>query len=341
MGRPGNPPGKGRPREYPGTPGGEGRKGPLLKAVTAFLNLVEVGLGCIPGVKGFYRRELERLEARERVLPCDPGQGALEGLRIALVSDIHAGPFLGEGQARLILEKVRAARPEMIFLAGDLIAQGDRDLDLLAPFLEGLDSPLGVYAVTGNHEFFHGDPEIFTERLSSAGIQVLRNRGVRVERGEGTFWICGVDDPGEGNPDLGAALEGKAAGEPALLLCHHPDFFPVAAREGVVLQVSGHTHGGQVRLPGWVPMRHTRLGYLEGLFREGESLLYVSRGIGAILLPLRLGAPAELPILSFRGGIELEPVNLEGFVVLPGEDEGVPVHAVHAGGPAARGEGHG
>ena len=264
------------------------------------LNLVEVGLGRVPGVKGFYGRELDRLEARERVLPCGPAHRVLEGFRFALVTDVHAGPFLGESQARLLLEKVRAAAPEAVFLTGDLIAQGDRDLDILAPLLEGLDPPLGVYAVTGNHEFFHGDPEVFTRRLSSAGIQVLRNRGVRVERGGGTFWICGVDDPGEGDPDLGAALEGKVPGEPALLLCHHPDFFPVAVREGVVLQVSGHTHGGQVRLLGRAPMSHTRFGYMEGLFREGESLLYVSRGVGAILLPLRLGAPAELPVLSFR-----------------------------------------
>ncbi len=312
MGRAGSPPGENPPREYPGTPGGVGGKGPFLRAVTVLLNLLEVGLGRVPGVKGLYGRGLARLEARERILPLPPSHPVLEGLRVLLVSDIHAGPFLGERQARLLLEKARAASPDMVFLAGDLIAQGDGDLDLLAPFLEGLDPPLGVYAVTGNHEFFHGRPELFEERLSSLGIHVLRNRGVRVRRGGGSVWVCGVDDPGEGEPDLDAALEGRAPGEPALLLCHHPDFFPLAARAGVVLQASGHTHGGQVKILGRAPMRHTRLGYLEGLFRKGESLLYVSRGVGAILLPLRIGAPAELPVLAFGREKALSP---------PGETE--------------------
>ena len=290
------PPGGG----YPGTPGGMGRNGTVLRAFTRVLNLLEVGLGLVPGVRRFYGRSLARLAAGEVSLPLEPSRRpALSGLRAAHLSDIHAGPFLGRRESRLLLEKVKAAEPEIVFFTGDLIAQGDGDLELLSPLLEGLDPPLGAFAVTGNHEHFHGDPATFTERLSSLGVRVLRNQGVRVERGRSSLWVCGVDDPGEGRPDLEAALAGRREGEPAVLLCHHPDFFPLAARAGVALQVSGHTHGGQVRFFGITPLKHTRLGYMEGLFREGESLLYVSRGLGAILLPLRIGAPPELPVLTF------------------------------------------
>jgi len=290
------------PRVFPGTPGGVGRKGPLLRAATYVLNLLEVGLGRVPGVKKLYARRLAGLAPREVAIPLDRPDPGLAGFRALHLSDIHAGPFLGGEAAGILLKKSGEAAPEAVFLSGDLIAQGDGDLELLDPLLDGLSPPLGVFAVTGNHEFFHGNPDLFAERLSSRRIQVLRNRGVRLEREGGSIWICGVDDPGEGRPDLDAALEGRREGEPAILLCHHPDFFPAAAKAGVTLQVSGHTHGGQVRVLGWTPMSHTRLGYLAGLFSQGESFLYVSRGIGAILLPLRIGAPPELPVLTFPSG---------------------------------------
>ncbi len=287
------------PGFYAGTPGKRGRKGWFLRGVTTFLNFVERSLGRVPWVKDAYGRILAGLEAKDVLLPVREDLPALEGLRIALLSDLHAGPFLGKEEARRILEVTRAASPDLVCLCGDLIAMGNSDLDLLEPLLAGLDPPLGTFAVTGNHEFFHGDPALLQARLEERGIRVLRNRGIRVERGGGSLWVCGVDDPGEGEPDLEAALEGRRDGEPAILLCHHPDFFPRAAREGIVLQVSGHTHGGQFRFFRRALVAHTRLGYLQGLFRRGESLLYVSGGVGAILLPWRIGAPPELPVLVF------------------------------------------
>src|SRR5690606_3901908 len=134
-----------------------------------------------------------------------------------------------------------------------------------------------------------------------AGVQVLCNRGVRLARGRASLWLCGVDDLTEGRPDVDAALAGRDAGEPCVMLSHHPDLFPEIAERGVDLTLSGHTHGGQIAPFGLVPIRHSAHGYDRGAFARDGSRLYVGRGIGAVILPLRIGAAPELPIITLRG----------------------------------------
>jgi len=131
-------------------------------------------------------------------------------------------------------------------------------------------------------------------------VRVLMNRGQRLEFGGRSLWLCGVDDLTEGRPDLDAALRGRRADEPTVLISHHPDVFRVASRAGVDLQLSGHTHGGQIRLLGWSPYHHSRLGYEAGLYRHGRGQLFVSRGAGVSLLPLRIGTRAEVSLLRLK-----------------------------------------
>ena len=114
------------------------------------------------------------------------------------------------------------------------------------------------------------------------------------------MWIAGVDDLTESDPDLARAMYGADPDEPMLLLSHHPDFFIEAVDAGVDLQLSGHTHGGQVVVFDWTPLTHTVFGYWRGLFQHEKSQLYVSRGVGVTVLPLRIGASAEVPVLNLR-----------------------------------------
>jgi hypothetical protein len=223
---------------------------------------------------------------------------ALRGLTVAFLSDLHAGSFMGEADLCRIFAEVQRREPDLVCLGGDLINTREREVLLFREPLRLLRPPLGVWAVPGNHDHFYGsDIGLWEAFLHEQGVRVLMNRGERILRGGDSLWLAGVDDLTEGDPSLRAALAGRRDDEPALLLAHHPDFFFEAAAAGVDLQLSGHTHGGQAKFFGWAPIRHSRFGYERGLFEEAGSQLYVSRGVGVTLLPLRLDAPAQVPIV--------------------------------------------
>ena len=222
----------------------------------------------------------------------------LAGLRLALISDLHVGFFLDPEDLAAVIERVLAARPDAVLLCGDLVNQFGHECELLARGLENLNAPFGVFAVPGNHDYYADRSlRVWRRALERVGAQVLLNSGVRLEYRGAAFWLAGVDDLREGVPDVRAALRGREPGETSVLLSHHPDFFPEAAHAGVELTLSGHTHGGQVLLGGRTPLRHTRHGFWSGRFERGASQLYVGRGAGVSFLPVRLGAPPELPII--------------------------------------------
>jgi hypothetical protein len=240
----------------------------------------------------------EGREPAEVPIRAEGSAAALSGLRLALVSDLHVGFFLDPEDLAVLVERVLAARPDAVLLCGDLVNQFGDECGLLAEGLKDLRAPLGVYAVPGNHDYY-ADRSLRRWRaaVESVGAHVLLNEGVRIERAGASLWLAGVDDLREGEPDLAAALAGREGGEPAVLLSHHPDFFPHAARERVDLTLSGHTHGGQVLFGGRTPLRHTRHGFWSGRYAHGAAQLYVGRGAGVSFLPVRSGAPPELPIL--------------------------------------------
>jgi predicted MPP superfamily phosphohydrolase len=264
-----------------------------LARVVAYANRA---LDAVPPLRALYARTLRRLAVREVAvaLDCHPD---LDGLRIAWVSDVHVGSYLDDDGLRFVFEKVAAARADLVCLGGDLIHTRPREMEPYADVLPLLRPPLGTFAVPGNHEhFWTVDPAAWRAFMAARGVGVLWNRGTRIERGRGSLWLAGVDDLAEGEPDLAAALHGRRGGELTVLLSHHPDLFPAAAAQGVDVTLSGHTHGGQVRVFGFTPMKNTRLGFVSGRHERGGRQLFVGCGVGASILPLRIGVPPEVPV---------------------------------------------
>lgn len=232
---------------------------------------------------------------------------ALDGMKLAQLSDIHIGPMLGHEWLQRLVRQVNALHPDLVAITGDLVDGSVADLAEHVEPLRDLHSRLGTFFVTGNHEYYSGVTE-WCAFLQTLGITVLRNRHVTLTLENSQFDLAGVDDhashhfPGEG-ADLQAALAGRDASRPVILLAHQPVAMHNAAGMGVDLQLSGHTHGGQL----W-PFRY--LVYLQqpvahGLFQhEADDLqLYVSAGTGFWGPPMRLGTRAEITLLTLRKAI--------------------------------------
>lgn len=236
-------------------------------------------------------------EITETPIPIAKLPRTLDGLTIVQLTDIHVGPFVGRGFIDRLVEQANALSPDVLVITGDLV---DGDVDRLGPAVAGLANlraRFGTYFVTGNHDYYSGDVAWarFLERL---GITVLRNRRVPIGDGGGTFDLVGVDDwsgarrRGKTGYDLEAALDGRDPDRAAVLLAHQPTNFDVATARGVDLQVSGHTHGGQL-----FPMTMLvglRYPYTRGLYRHGDGQIYVSRGCGFWGPPARVGSPPEI-----------------------------------------------
>ena len=246
-------------------------------------------------------RYVQRLEFNEVQIRLRRGGAGLDGMRIVFLSDIHAGSYMSESDLCSIFARVAAIRPDLVLLGGDLINTREREILMFREAIPLLDPPLGIFAVPGNHDHFWGkDLGLWSPFLRELGVTILHNAGQRIERNGTTLWLAGVDDLTEGEPDLESALQGSRPDEPILLLSHHPDFFYESSPAGVDLTLSGHTHGGQVLIFGRALISHSRFGYLRGEFEENGAKLYVGRGVGVTLLPIRFGVRAEIPILTLR-----------------------------------------
>lgn len=223
------------------------------------------------------------------------------GLRIAHLSDFHADGHVGYEPVRIAVDAALHLAPDLIAITGDFVNRlDDATTHLLAHELKRLHAPLGVFAVLGNHDHWAGADAVLA-LLRRVGLTVLHNDAIAVERDGARLHLAGVDDVGEGSADLARALRSVPTDECALLLCHAPDFADVAAGDPrVVLQLSGHSHGGQVCAPGgrpiWLP-NHGRL-YPEGLHQIGGLTLYTSRGIGACYPPIRINCRPEVALLE-------------------------------------------
>lgn len=254
--------------------------------------------------------EPRRLVVRERALRLPRWPPGLDGLRVALVADLHAGgPHVRQGALERVVARVNGARPDLVALLGDYVdpeVAGSRRMtpEEVAGPLGALRAPLGVVAVLGNHDWAH-EGHAMPRALRAAGIAVLEDEAVPAgEDPDRGLWIAGLGDLRHRRPDLGAALAGVPDGAALLLLAHDPDLFP-GVPERVALTLAGHTHGGQVDLPGLrrlaIPSRHGDR-YRGGHVVEGGRHLYVSRGIGESGLPVRLGAAPEVVVLRLLGG---------------------------------------
>ena len=220
----------------------------------------------------------------------------LEGLVLAQLSDLHAGPWMGPGDLTDVVCVVGEHQPDLIVLTGDFLTRDHRDVERVIGELSRLHAPLGAFAVFGNRDYRGRQEAELARALAGAGITVLRDASVHLERGRGTLALVGLEDLEEARViDLDAALSGVHEADTVVALCHHPAGARALADRGVSLVLSGHTHGTQVDLPFL-----RRLGPAHpGLRIElGGTLLLVSRGLGAVGPPVRIGAPAEVVLVT-------------------------------------------
>jgi len=228
---------------------------------------------------------------------------ALDGFRIVQISDVHVGPILGRRFCEHLVERIRALDPDLVAITGDLV-DGDARLlaDEVAP-LAGLRARHGVYFVTGNHDYYSG-AGAWCSAIAALGIRVLRNEREEIRSGGAAFDLVGVDDHRgdvlgrDGGEDLARALAGRDPARPAVLLAHDPSTFKRASSLGIDLQLSGHTHGGQIWPFGWLV--RLAIPFVAGLYRRGGAILYVSRGTGFWGPPMRLRSPAEIGEIVLR-----------------------------------------
>jgi uncharacterized protein len=223
-----------------------------------------------------------------------------DGFRIVQLSDVHHGPFSSTEQIKRAVQTANRLRPDIIALTGDYISRERHYAAPCAEMLGRLEAKYGVYAVLGNHDHWT-DAALITDLFRAEGITVLINQGVHFEHRGASFWLAGVDDTMVGLEDIPLALAGARREEMKLLLAHNPIVLRRAARAGVDLVLSGHTHGGQVALRSERSASgRPRRRLLKGLGRQGSTQIYVNRGLGTVILPVRYGCPPEVSLLELR-----------------------------------------
>jgi uncharacterized protein len=251
--------------------------------------------------------EPRRLVVRELEIAPPHWPARLDGLRAGVLSDLHAGvPHAGLAAIDRAVAALNAAEPDVHLLLGDFLDASQvlrRDIapERVAERVAGLRAPLGSVAVLGNHDWRNSGDRIW-RALDRVGVTVLEDAAVELAAPGGPLWVAGVGDLRRRRPDVGAALARVPDGAPVLLLSHDPDLFPQVP-ERVSLTLAGHTHGGQVAIPLLRrPLLPSRFGerYRRGLIEEEGRLLLVSSGMGTSGLPVRLLAPPEALVLTFR-----------------------------------------
>ncbi len=227
--------------------------------------------------------------------------GAWDGLVIAQVSDVHAGPYMGRDRLRRVRDLALSLPADLVVFTGDQMDRRPGDAETFVAGFAGIEAPLGVYGVLGNHDHFI-DPAISEAALTEAGVRPLVNESVTFVRDGEPLHLVGLEDltasPGRG-PDFSAI--GRAGAGFRICLCHQPGGWRRARAAGADLTLAGHTHGGQIALPSRrVNVARLHSPYIAGPYRRGGAVLYVSRGIGVGAVPLRLGSPPEIDLLVLR-----------------------------------------
>lgn len=229
---------------------------------------------------------------------------AFEGFRITQLTDLHHSRILGIREIRDVVDLAQQTTPDMFVLTGDYSTSYRRYIEPCAKELSRLIAPEGVWAVLGNHDHYT-DPELTTRALRRHHIEVMNNANTTIQRGSDAIQLSGIDDWSWNGTDWVKAFAGLKTKTPTILLSHQPRVLDFEQTKDVSLILSGHTHGGQIDFPFLgAPARlfTTDLRYARGLFRRGETQLYVSTGTGVIGLPLRLGVRPEIAVLRLKRG---------------------------------------
>lgn len=228
-----------------------------------------------------------------------------ENFRITQLTDVHHSRIVGLDEVRRVVALAQQTNPDMFVLTGDYTSSYRRFIEPCAEALAPLKAPEGVWAVLGNHDHYT-DPELTTRALQRQHIGVLNNALTRLQRGPDALQLSGIDDWTWNAVDWKTAFAGVKAETPTILLSHQPGVLDLDQTQNVALILSGHTHGGQIRVP-WLgaPARLATpdLRYDRGLFRRGETQLYVSAGTGVIGLPVRFGVRPEIAVIRLKNKI--------------------------------------
>lgn len=251
--------------------------------------------------------EPSRLVVRELTLELPRWAPEHDGLRVALLSDLHVGsPWWGVDATRALVQRVNDKHPDLVLLAGDFLINGVKGGSYIPPdevgaALAGLRAPLGVVAVMGNHDWWN-DGEGMTAALRAQGYAVLENEALALPHAGGLVTVVGLADAMTRPQAVRATIEAVTARDSVLVLVHEPDVFPQVPL-GPALTLAGHTHGGQVNLPFFgrpiVPSRYGER-YAAGHIVEDGRHLYVTTGVGTSIVPVRFRVPPELVVLTLR-----------------------------------------
>ena len=253
----------------------------------------------VTGPFGFWHRKRLVVERADVVLTgLAP---AFDDYRIAFLTDLHYSPVVPRTFVARAVSTALALEPDLVLLGGDFLSHSGRYAAGLVELLRPLAASDGVFGVLGNHDH-ESDPRLISRSLETRGVTVLRNFNLRVEKRGERFWIAGVDDVLGGGANLNRALQGAEGF--TVLLAHEPDYADRAAGYPVDLQLSGHSHGGQVWLPlvGSPYLPPLARKYPRGLRQVGTMMLYTNRGVGTIIVPIRFNCPPEITLLTLRRG---------------------------------------
>jgi hypothetical protein len=271
-----------------------------------------LGAGTTAAGLALYSGEIARheIDIVQRPIAIHNLPDPFHGYRIAQLSDIHLDEYTEPFFLERIVHKVNALSPDLVLLTGDFVTHGSltfiagrHAIHRCAEILTSLTAPLR-YACLGNHDVAYDAPAVI-ESLTANGTPVLVNQYLAIERSGARLWLCGVDDPGTSHPDLDLTIPSKPDA-PVILMAHEPDYADtvIAHPRGplVDLMLSGHSHGGQIRLPFLGPLVLPPLGekYPEGHYRFNQMQLYVNRGIGTVGLPFRLNCPPEITLITLN-----------------------------------------
>jgi len=250
--------------------------------------------------------EPHQIEITHQTIAIEKLPAEFRGLRIVQLSDVHHSPFLDEERINEAVRMANDLRPDLVALTGDYISHSRDYIASCARALGRLRAAHGVFAVLGNHDHWT-DGAMMRDALAYQGIRVLCNESTRIERGSSHIRLAGVDDLMVKRDDLRLALEETSWYETRILLSHNPAIIREAARAGVDLVLSGHTHGGQInwrlltgrkdrKIARWLRRPSRRL--MRGHAQLGSTQLYVNRGLGTVIVPLRYGCPPEITLLE-------------------------------------------
>lgn len=265
------------------------------------------GASVLAGAASFFygaRVETEWLETEKIAVELPSLPSGLEGFRIVQLSDFHLYPHTRLEFIRSAVQRANDLKPDLIVLTGDYVLSNAEAIYDLAPVLAGLNARHGVFSILGNHDYWQGI-SVVRAGLHASRLPLLCNSGVEIKHQESSFFLAGLDDVWSGNPDLGKALEKAPGNLPVVLLAHEPDVADEVAVLGrISLQLSGHSHGGQVRLPlvGAPYLPHYGRKYDLGLYDVAGMRLYTNRGLG-VTAPIRINCRPELTEITLRAAI--------------------------------------